>query len=240
VRALQPKEILSHTAHRTIGMPEEPWLLYQQWRRVLFFHWHFDAEVISPLLPSGLEIDTIDGRAWISIVLFSVYHTHPRHLPSMAPVSNFDEVNLRTYVVCNSIPGIHFLDIKANNQIQVWLNKTIGLPYRMSRINATSKDYKLKSKNIAADIKYQEGSAIANKTYLDRWLTERYCTYQQTETGLYMYPIHHIEWPLSYIEPKESSIAISYNGLELGRDDIALMHYSKGVDMLAWPREKML
>ncbi|HZI16240.1 MAG TPA: DUF2071 domain-containing protein, partial [Myxococcus sp.] len=35
--------------------------MYQRWRHLLFLHWSLPPEVVAPLLPPGLTLDTFDG-----------------------------------------------------------------------------------------------------------------------------------------------------------------------------------
>lgn len=42
--------------------------MHQSWGKLLFMHWPIDAELLRPLIPSQLEIDIFDGRAWIGAV----------------------------------------------------------------------------------------------------------------------------------------------------------------------------
>ena len=47
-------------------------LMHQNWGKLLFVHWAIDAEILRPLIPSQLSIDTFDGKAWIGLKLRDV------------------------------------------------------------------------------------------------------------------------------------------------------------------------
>jgi hypothetical protein len=43
--------------------PDERPVMYQRWRHLLFLHWALPPEVVAPLLPPGLTLDTFEGRS---------------------------------------------------------------------------------------------------------------------------------------------------------------------------------
>lgn len=67
------------------------------WRHVLFANWAIDPETLADHLPAGLEPDTYDGEAYLSVVPFTNVHVRPKPLPRAAGVA-LPELNLRTYV----------------------------------------------------------------------------------------------------------------------------------------------
>ena len=80
-------EILNYTSHRTWENPNNNWSFYQEWNKALFFHWAIEKEIIEKLIPKGVEIDTYNGKAWISLVAFTMEKIRPRLLPSFPPIS---------------------------------------------------------------------------------------------------------------------------------------------------------
>src|SRR4029077_899221 len=72
-------------------------VMRQRWERLTFLHWPFEAAQVQRLLPGGLEIETFDGAAWVSLVPFYMRVATPggHRVPW---VSNFCETNVRTYV----------------------------------------------------------------------------------------------------------------------------------------------
>jgi hypothetical protein len=148
-------------------------------------------------------------------------------------------VNLRTYVTQQGLPGITFFDIKANNIIQVFLNRLAGLPYRTAYIERKYGDvekYKLSAqKQTLLNITYTVGEKLQQKTDLDTWVTERYYNFQQPKKRLWKYPIHHWEWPLQQITLHEATINYYFNGIRLTENDIALAHYVDLESVLFWP-----
>ena len=72
--------------------------MYQRWRDLLFLHWEYPAAAIQETLPDGLFVDTFGGKAYLGIVPFFMKNIRPVFLPAVPGLSNFMEVNVRTYV----------------------------------------------------------------------------------------------------------------------------------------------
>jgi len=168
---LSIKKILKQTDHRTWDYPKQPYSFYQEWNRALFFHWKVDPEVLQELIPDGLTIDLFNNEAYVSLVAFTMEKIRPRLLPPFAPISNFDEINLRTYVVKDDIPGVYFLNIEASKIISVAVSKLLSvLPYEHADMYRNNKDYfqsVFKKKNFSFSAKYEIGTEITDKTDLD-------------------------------------------------------------------------
>jgi uncharacterized protein YqjF (DUF2071 family) len=111
--------------------------MYQSWRDLLFLHWSFDPDLIQRTLPEGLTVDTFGGKAWIGIVPFFMRNVRHRWSPALPGVSNFQEVNVRTYAVDRAgTPGVWFYSLDANcwPAVQV-ARRWFRLPYRWSTMN---------------------------------------------------------------------------------------------------------
>lgn len=242
INRMTHREILLARNYRQFPRPQAPWLIYQEWFKVLFLHAPVDKELLLPLIPEGTVLDLYEGQAWISILAFTVRNAHPRFALPMPYLSNFHEINLRTYVRSKDgdHPGITFLDINASKVLPSYLGRTYGLPYRPASIFRYQNERKQqiiskKSGGCNMNLDYTPSAPLASKKVVDIWLTERYIAYQQLTDGLYSYPIQHREWPL-----KEMALAgdLRYNfqGLRLTMKDIFLMHYADNIQVLLWPR----
>jgi uncharacterized protein YqjF (DUF2071 family) len=111
---------------RPRGLP----LMHQNWGKLLFMHWAIDAELLRPLIPSQLAIDTFDGSAWIGEIPFTMWGIRGSLLPPIPGTSAFHELNVRTYVHLNGVPGVWFFSLDATNSLAVWGARTFyHLPY---------------------------------------------------------------------------------------------------------------
>jgi uncharacterized protein YqjF (DUF2071 family) len=237
------KKILQFTKHRPFPISGKPWFIYQQWKNVLFLHIPVEPEVVKPFLPNGLTLDIISGYAWLSVVLFTVTDLRMRFLPFLPLLPSFNEMNLRTYVKSEDKPGIYFLQIKANNESAVLINRMMTkLHYQYADIRKTPSFHYFmtaEKENSLLDIDFQSGPFFHYVPDLDRWLTERYCCYQDDGPKLYRYNIHHPKWLLYNVQPNYNLLRYNFQDLLLTDQSVHLMHYSPLQTALIWRRERI-
>src|SRR6266851_7228864 len=145
-------QILKRTGHRPWALPGRPWRWSQGWRNLLFCHWSVPVQALRSCVPLSLEIDLKEGTAWVSLVAFHMCNVRPRWLPPFPPVSNFLELNVRTYVRFNDRPGVYFLSIHANKRLAVHVARWFSpLPYAFARMECSQADDEFRFQFIAAD-----------------------------------------------------------------------------------------
>jgi uncharacterized protein len=234
-------ELLSNTGHRPWNSPTGSWSYYQEWNNAVFLHWEVDLQELRKFVPPGLEIDLFDGKPWVSVVAFDMERLRPRYLPSLPLISDFHEINVRTYVKLNGKTGVTFLSIEAAKAISCKIaNVLSGLPYRYSkmsrnRASITSENAKLGER---LTIECEVGSELKEKSDLDKWLTERYALFQHHGSSINQFEIHHLEWPIQKLDIGE--IDLDYPRFKnMIRPVPDLVHYSPGVQVVAWGKEKI-
>lgn len=237
---MNTREIYSFQDHRPVEMPDGKWVIYQEWRHVLFLHWQAAPGQIEQLLPKQLELDTYKGTPWVSLVAFRLENVRPRYLPSFSPLSNSAEINIRTYVRYKGKPGIYFLNMELSKQITSRIAKSFtGLPYRHSDIEITEKSFRSLNRESgdALDIEFSIKSRKFEKSELERWLTERYVLFQdEDENSLIEFEVHHYEWPLHTVQIE--SHLINYSRFaQILRPEYDMAHYSPGVEVLTWGKK---
>jgi CofH subfamily radical SAM domain protein len=100
-------------------------VMYQKWRELLFLHWAYDPLIIQDTLPPGLSVDTFAGKAYVGLVPFFMRDIRPRFVPVVPGISNFLEVNLRTYVHDErGVAGVWFYSLDANQWLAVQLARS--------------------------------------------------------------------------------------------------------------------
>lgn len=169
------KKMLSDRAHRPFPIPTSKWLYYQEWNDALFLHYKVPYTLLKSLLPKNLKIDTFNGEAYISIVPFTMQNIRPRLLPAVGFVSDFHEINVRTYIDMDGRKGVYFLNIEAEKLLSAFFARRLsGLPYEKSHILRQEGYYKSvnKRKGFSLETSFSIGETLTNKTYLDLWLTE--------------------------------------------------------------------
>ena len=71
---------------------------------------------------------------------------------------------------------------------------------------------------------------LVDGTSLEHWMAERYCLYSSRFGRLFRGHVHHLPWP---VQPARAEI--SDNSMTtLPLDGPPLLHFSRGVDVLAW------
>ena len=113
-------------------------VMYQTWDHLLFLHWKVEPDVLTPLLPPGLHLDTYDHKAWLGVVPFFMKGVRPAYCPPVPGISNFLELNVRTYVYNDQgIPGVWFFSLDASSRLACALARwRFHLPYRDAKMKA--------------------------------------------------------------------------------------------------------
>lgn len=242
MRRLSPAEIIAQRNHRPWPMPATPWRYYQEWNDVIFLHWPVQAALLTPYLPEALEVDTLHDQAWVSLVAFTMERVRFRFSPALRPISRFHEVNIRTYIRHGQRSGVYFLSIEAGKRLSSGIAGFLsGMPYRFSSINRSNGRFE--SSNAAADesldVLYSIGEPLDEKDELDLWLTERYALSQDSGKWIHHYDVHHVEWPVHQLRLDQFDLNYpKWNHLLQGSPE--RIHYSPGVGVCAWSKERVL
>lgn len=234
--------ILGNVAHRPWSLPSGPWQYYQEWNRALFLHWEVSAELLRQYIPRGLKLDLFEGKAYVSLVAFTMQNIRPRNLPALRFLSDFHEINIRTYIDTGNKKGVYFLNIEAEKYLSVFVAKNLsGLPYEKSAIarsvNAFHSSCKRQGFSFQAD--FEIGQTLLGKSVLDKWLTERYCLYLDNGDNTYLYEIHHKEWEMKNVSFTNLKVSYKIGEIELGMKPPEISHYSEGGKVLAWKRQRL-
>ena len=234
-------DILTSTNNRQYPLPDKKWKYYQQWHETLFFHWEVPVYFLREHVPKELELDTFNNMAWVSLVAFEVKNMRFRNLPPFPFISDFQEINIRTYVVKDGIPGIYMFSIETDKLIEVFLTRFfIGLPYQKSNIIHGPKKLvsKNKAQNQRLDVTIGKTRPLTEKTPLDYWLTERHALYEKCENKICRFDIHHKEWELMDLHVSINDILYEAGKFSLGilPDKI---HFAKRIDAILWGKEEV-
>ncbi len=206
--------VLDVTSHRPYPKPSGPWLMTQTWSRVFFAHWPMQKELLRPLIPKGLQIDTYEGEAYISIVLFRVQDARVRLFPPIPTTKEYSQVNVRTYVRHKDKCGIWLFSADASSLLSVLGARGFAhLPYfaAKSSVGVRGREIFFRSQRLenphegSLRVSYHsEGKPkAAERGTLEDWLTARFCLFTTVGTRLLRGDIHHLPWPP---EPVEANI----------------------------------
>lgn len=244
--------ILHASGHRSWPVPSGPWVMTQIWHELLFAHWPIALDVLRPLVPSLLPLDTFDGQCWIGIVPFHMTYVRPRGVPPVPGLSAFPELNVRTYTTLNGIPGVYFFSLDAGNAIAVALARKLAhLPYFRARMSSERADETIRYRSVRTHrnappaellASYRPVAPVvyASPGSLEHWFTERYCLYTLVGQQVYRCDIHHRPWPLQAAEMElQSNTMASAAGLQLPAE-APLLHYAHRLEVLIWPLHRVL
>ncbi len=237
--------MLKHIDHRPWPPPNSPWKMAQTWSDLLFMHWPLSPDVLRPVIPASLEIDTFEGQTWIGVVPFRMSEVHPRLLPSVPWLSAFPELNVRVYVRAEDKPGVYFFSLEAGNPLAVLLARQFfHLPYfraamtcqriddwvqyRSARHIDSAAQFVGRYRPIGAPFTAPIGS-------LEDWLTARYCLYTTNARGdLFRGEIHHAPWPLQHAEAiiEKNTMTLP---IKIALPDVPpLLHFSHRLEVVVW------
>ncbi len=236
------KEILNITNHRPWKIPRGSWKFYQEWNNAVFLHWQVELAELKKIVTQELEIDLFDGKPWVSIVVFNMEKIRLKNFPSFPPISDFDEINIRTYVKSNNKTGVYFLSIEGGTSLSCKLAKLISkLPYRYSRMERDEGVFKSTNSvyNENFKLSYNTGEIVSEKEELDLWLTERYALFLETTNSINEFEIHHLEWPINTIKIKK--LELNYPRFNQLINNVPhKVQFSKGVKVVAWGKKKLI
>lgn len=223
--------------------------MHMTWEHLLFMHWRVPAEALRPRIPAPLALDAFDGSAWIAVVPFAMRGTRPRFGPSVSRVSDFPELNVRTYVTCDGRPGVWFFSLDAANALAVRAaRRFFKLPYMDARMSCLAGDdgavryasQRTHRGEPAAEFaaRYQPTGPVlsARPGTLEYFLTARYCLYAADAGGrVFRGEIDHADWPLQPAQAEvERNTMLAPLGLPPPADPPHLLFAAK-IDVVAWP-----
>jgi uncharacterized protein len=234
LRKVNTAESISEYPPRPVKWP----VMFQGWKRLTFLHWRYAPEVMAALLPSGLELDTYDGSAWLGLTPFLVTGLRPPGLPALPWISQFPEMNVRTYVRGpDGERGIWFFSLEADRAAAVLgARLSYALPYRWARMRirevAGVMEYSSRRHmgKGSADLVVRIGQAI-RPNERERFLTARFRLYTKILNRLAFAQVEHPPWPLhSAAAMRVQQNVIEHSGLAAANGE-PLVHFSPGVEV---------
>ncbi|MGH7677498.1 MAG: YqjF family protein [Gemmatimonadaceae bacterium] len=224
----------------------------QRWNDLLFMHWPVAPEAIRPHIPAGVELDLREGQAWLSITPFYLSHMRLRGAPPLPWLSEFLELNVRSYVVRDGKPGVFFFSLDAGKSLPVIGARLLyHLPYFRAnmRIMHEREGIRYKSRRshpgaqgAELDVTYAPNGTVRTNApgSLEHWLTERYCLYDVDGSDrLYRTEIHHRPWPLhdARVTIRRNTMAAA-SGLSVP-DMAPRAEFAHCLDVVVWTPERV-
>ena len=235
--------------------PDDRVVMLQNWRHLLFLHWAVPIEELRPHVPPELEIDTFNGLAFVGLVPFTMTGIRPLWAPAVPPISNFHEVNVRTYVHHRGAdPGVWFFSLDAASAFAVRIARAMWkLPYHLARMSlerepeiaGRSSRIRYESARIwtqplraSCTVDYSPTGPVspAENGSLEYFLAERYILYARDgKNRLLIGQVHHLPYPLqtATVHSLDENLVL-VAGIVRGNEQ-PLAHYAHGVDVEIFP-----
>ena len=217
-------------------------VMYQHWNDLFFMHWEYDARVIQSRLPSGLEVDCFEGKAYLGVVGFRMHAIRPVYLPALPWLSFFNELNVRTYVRSSSgEPGVWFFSLDCDRSPAVWIaRRGFGLAYEHALITfGPGLSLRCRRENQSQIANY-EWSAMSKPEAaapgsLEFHLAERYRFFALKNSQLIRGDVHHAPYELSLASAVVySDLPLQWNHFDVGNRTPEFVHSCRGVRVEAF------
>lgn len=189
----------------TCPEPVKRAVMVQQWQDLAYIHWRYPIEEVQALLPAGIEVDSFDGSAWVGLIPFSMRNIGLPRLPAVPYFGSFPEVNVRTYVRRNGVPGVWFFSLDVNRFLPALVARvSYFLPYCWGKASNKRTDTTLETEvrrtwpsRASTSIRVSIGDPIESPDDLSVFLSARWGLYSRgIGKGVRYAPVDHETWPL--------------------------------------------
>ena len=208
---LAPGALSQAAKERMLSRSGEP-LFLADWVDVLMVHLEVDPTSLQRATP--FPLDLFDGRAFVSLVFFTMRRMRPRRGGRIGewllrPIATHEFLNVRTYVESNGEPGIYFLAEWLPNAFSVRIGPSaFGLPYRLGRM-AYEHNFGTERRISGRVVDAPTGAELAYRGELsspmdfvlcaagslDEWLMERYTAFTHRNGVSRFFRVWHPPWP---------------------------------------------
>ena len=192
--------------------PPSPFLT-AEWRFLAMLNYEIDQALLLPLVPVGTELDSWNGKTFISMVGFRF--THTRLLWLAIPFHrNFDEVNLRFYVRRSSPEGwrggvVFIKEIVPRATIawvarRVYNENYVALPMRhdiqppeaQAEISGLARyEWLYRDRWNRIVVEFSGAPYLLDQSSEEAFITEHYWGYaRQRDGGTVEYQVEHPRW----------------------------------------------
>ncbi|MEM0542984.1 DUF2071 domain-containing protein [Flavobacterium sp. j3] len=212
--------------------------LKASWENIVMANYEIEPEILSKYLPSGVELDLYNGKAFVSLVGFMFKNTTIFNIP-IYKFGTFEEINLRFYVyrkVGNEIRrGCVFINETVPYKVVAWLANAL---YKEHYTTIATKHY-WNIKDTKKEIKYEwlvdkkwnsidltartEAKTMEDNSF-EQFIFEHYYGYTKVNTIVTEeYKIAHPSWKINEI----SSATIDCDFQKMYGNDFAVLDKTK-------------
>jgi uncharacterized protein YqjF (DUF2071 family) len=192
--------------------------LKAQWQNLIMANYAIDASYLMPYLPAGVELDTFEGKTYVSLVGFLFKDTKLFNLP-IPFLGTFEEVNLRFYVVRkvgNEMRrGVVFINETVPNKTVAWVaNKLYKEHYTAiptkhkwteeGALKTIRYDWQVQSVWNHLQVTAQAAATPMQACSIEAFIFEHYYGYTKVNAAQSSeYKVNHPSWNIHAIEQYE-------------------------------------
>lgn len=214
------------------------------WYDAIFEHYRArDATALARWLPPGLELDTFDGAAWVSVVSFRMHAMRWRGL-LLPGAHTYPQINVRTYVRSDDKVGVFFLRNHVSNRLAAIAGRVLyGVPYRWQGVEHSTVDGISCRAALPGGVHHVAGRPAERLVGHEDdarshrfFLVERYPLFSLRGRRTYEAAMLHAPWHLHRLDVTHRTHAIVDDlGLGDALEPWDEVHTSPGVDVEMWP-----
>ena len=187
------------------ALPERRAFLSARWERLCLLTYAVDPERLLPYLHPELQLDTIDGQAFVSLVAFDFRETRVLGVP-WPGYRHFPEVNLRFYVRHGDRRGVVFIREYVPKRLIAWIARGLyNEPYvatpMSSRWSEQSQGHTIRHELVlrggthSLEMTISQETETPSQNTLDHFFKEHSWGFGQTRQGkLLQYQVWHPVW----------------------------------------------
>jgi len=183
-------------------------LSLQRWESLALLHWRYPAQVLRGLVDPELEVQEIDGSAWVGVVPFVTADLRAPLVPAVPGWSTFPEVNVRTYVrTRDGVDGIWFLRVHCARRLVVAGFRALGLPYwhEPGRVEPSAGRVRYRTPAFRATVR--AGDAVEQDELLAS-LAGRWNAFMRRGGRLWRVPVEHEPWSLREAQVQDLDVSL--------------------------------
>ncbi|UZW65732.1 DUF2071 domain-containing protein [Priestia flexa] len=197
-----------------------------------------------------MNIDTFEGKAFISLVPFTMTGIRFKGTPSVPRISQLHELNVRTYVEYQGERGVYFFSLDATNALGVWIaRRFFHLPYlhadimvnkrgELTEFQCRRKHKGFQHKEILLTYKPISAPYYTKEGTVDEWLTDRDRLFTVHKQKVFRGKLFHQPWILQdgHYSMKKNTITTAY--LPINKDE-TIVHYAQHLVTYFYSFQKM-
>lgn len=174
------------------------------WENLILINYEVDPNILKPYIPKGTQLDSFNGKYYVSIVGFMFKDTKVLGLKLPYHI-NFEEVNLRFYVKHNDKRGVVFIkEIVPKSLITLVANSIYHEHYQTNKMkhswseNDNHKEFqyqwKLNQQWQSISVKTEKQTSNIKDNSEEQFITEHYFGYTKHKNKTFEYEVTHPTW----------------------------------------------